>query len=448
MVGFVKARVITLLVMVAFLVPVGAVAQGAHLVAGPMVGSLTAHSARLWFEINHSDRVKVRCFDANTGQLQSAYGFTVVGPPPFVADLNLANLRSDHDYRIKVDLGGVPVRLPSPPLVIHTAPARGSGGAITLAFGSCANTAEYGSPQIWKSIAATQPLAFLFVGNAFYLPRHLKEFPYTYVHAERFLIKHYLKARRFAGFQRLLRIAAVYATWDDHDFGTPHSNRTFVFSQQSLQAFETYWPNPGYGIAHAPGTFCHFRLGDVAVFLLDDRTFRDPTKAPHPRTMLGWRQLAWLKRRLLRSRATFKLIVDGDPVLSDYPGHESWGNFHHERAAFFDWLFGHDVTGVVFLSGHRRFGELSVRPANTQGLDQYPLYDLTSSSLAARPVRRAKASVWMNPRRAGLPIFEHNFGLIRVGGPLGNRHIILELKNSRGATLLSQTILARQLTGG
>ncbi len=448
MLGFVQVRAVTLAAILTCLTSMGTVVKGAHLVAGPMVGSLTAHSARLWFEINNSDRVKVQCFDANTGQLQSAYGFTVSGPPPFVADLNLANLRSDHDYRIKVDLGGVPVRLPRPPLVIHTAPSMGAGAAITLAFGSCANTAQYASPRIWKSIAATQPLAFIFAGNAFYLPRHLKNFPYTYVHAARFIMEHYQQARHFSGFQRLLRISAVYATWDDRDFGTPHSNRNFVFRRQSLQAFESYWPNPDYGIAHAPGTFCHFRLGDVAVFLLDDRSFRSSAKAPHPRAMLGWRQLSWLKSRLMRSRATFKLIVDGDPVLSDYPGHESWGNFHHERAAFFDWLFGHAVTGVVFLSGHCRFGELSVRPANVHGLDQYPLYDLTSSSLAAAPVRTPKASAWINPRRVGVPFFGHNFGIIRVGGPLGNRHIILELKDARGRTLISQTILARQLTGG
>jgi alkaline phosphatase D len=155
-----------------------------------------------------------------------------------------------------------------------------------------------------------------------------------------------------------------------------------------------------------------------------------------------------LKRRLLRSRATFKLIVDGDPVLSDYPGHESWGNFHHERASFLNWLFDHDVDGVVFLSGHRRFGELTVRPANANGLDQYPLYDLTSSSLAAAPALRPKASAWPNARRVGVPFFVHNFGLIRVGGPLGNRHISLELKDSRSRTLLSQTILAKQLAGG
>ena len=446
--GLEKLRIIKLAAILGFWVSAGSAVQAAHLVAGPMVGSLTAHSARLWFEINNSNRVKVQCLDANTGQLQSAYGFTVVGPPPFVADLNLANLRSDHDYRIKINLGGVPVRLPRPPLVIHTAPARNSGAAITLAFGSCANTAQYASPRIWKSIAATQPLAFIFAGNAFYLPPHLKDFPYTYVHAARFIMKHYQQARHFSGFQRLFRIAAVYATWDDRDFGTLHSNRKFVFRQQSLQAFETYWPNPGYGIAHAPGTFCHFRLGDVAVFLLDDRSFRDSAKAPHPRTMLGWRQLSWLKSHLMRSRATFKLIVDGDPVLSAYPGHESWGNFHHERAAFMNWIFAHDVTGVVFLSGHRRFGELSLRPANAQGLDQYPLYDLTSSSLAAAPVRTPKASAWPNPRRVGVPFFEHNFGLIRVGGPLGNRHIILELKDAHGRTLISQTILASQLTGG
>lgn len=140
--------------------------------------------------------------------------------------------------------------------------------------------------------------------------------------------------------------------------------------------------------------------------------------------MLGLQQLSWLRIHLFKNRATFPLIVDGDPRLSDYPGQESWGNFPRERADFINWIFDHDVSGVIFLSGHCGFGEQTMRPPDPNGLDQYPLYDLTISSLAAAPVPKARASAWPNLHRVGAPIFVHHFGLVRVGGPPGNRYLV------------------------
>ena len=57
-----------------------------HVVAGPLVGSITPDSARVWIQLSTSDRVKVRCFDVATGQQVSAMGTTVLGPPPFIVN--------------------------------------------------------------------------------------------------------------------------------------------------------------------------------------------------------------------------------------------------------------------------------------------------------------------------------------------------------------------------
>ena len=426
-------------------------ARAVHVVAGPMVGSVTPTSARVWIEINTSERVRVRCFDVNTNQEMCSIGMTVPGPPPFVVNAPLGGLLPDHDYRMTLTANGLPLRLPPPSLIIHTPPAPGANKDITLAFGSCVNTDRYPSRAIWRSIVRVQPRAFIFAGNTVYLPRKLSEFPYTYEAARRFIEQRYDEARRFAGFQRLLRTCPIYATWDDRDFGTPHSDASFVFAQESLIAFERYWPNPGYGTGHTLGTFCRFSIGDVAVFLLDDRTFRRPPAKNRPGTMFGSVQLAWLKRHLLASRADFKLIVDGDPMLPDYPGpsagYRDWAHFGNERSRFIHWIFGHDVSGVIFLSGHRRFGELTLRQPDPNSLDQYPLYELTSSSLAARPVSPAQMIKYFNTRRVGAPVLEHNFGVISVGGPAGNRHIMLRLCNAHGKTVLSKMLLAGQLTG-
>ncbi len=420
--------------------------QAAHVIAGPLVGSITPDSARVWLQLNTSDRVKVRCFDVTTNQQVSAMGTTALGPS-FIVSASLNDLRPDHDYRISVLVDGKPLNLPPPALIIHTVPAYASFKPVHIAFGSCADTAVYHQKTIWRSIAKLQPRAFIFAGNTAYLPGKLSQFPYTYIHAYNLILARYEQARCFPALKPLLSVCPVYATWDDRDFGTPHSDSSFVFGHDSFLAFEQFWPNPGYGSGTTLGTFCHFRISDVAVFLLDDRSFRVNPTAQKRGKMLGTRQIAWLKRHLLTTTATFKLIVDGDQMLADYPGHEGWGNFPKERRTLIRWIFGHSVSGVVFLSGHRRFGELTRRPANPNGLDEYPLYDLTSSSLAARPVSAPQADSWPNPRRIGAPVFEHNFGFINVGGPPGNRHITLQLRNAHGTIVLSKTILAGDLQG-
>ena len=421
-------------------------AWAVHVVAGPVAGSITPDSARVWIQLSTSDRVKVRCFDVSTGNQVSAMGTTVLGPPPFIVSAALNDLLPDHDYRISVLVNGHPLPLPLPHLIIHTVPAYGSFMPVHVAFGSCANTAVYPVKAIWNSIAQLQPQAFIFAGNSSYLPRRVSQFPYTYIHAYNFILSRYDQARMFGPLRRLFSVCPIYATWDDRDFGTPHADSSFVFQHDSFLAFEQFWPNPGYGSGAVLGAFCHFRISDVAFYLLDDRSFRVNPTAKAPGKMLGVRQLAWLKRHLLASSATFKVLVDGDQMLADYPGHESWGNFPRERRNFIHWIFSHNVSGVVFLSGHRRFGELTRRKANPNGLDQYPLYDLTSSSLAARPVPAHQIVEWPNAQRLGAPIFEHNFGFINAGGPPGNRHITLQLRNAQGVIVLSKTILARSLS--
>ncbi len=422
-----------------------AVALAGHIVAGPTIGSVTSSSARIWMELNTSDRLHVQTFDVNTGHEVSAWGDGVHGPPPFVGAAAIGGLQPDRDYRLRVFINGKRRLLPGPPLIIRTNPARGSGGNYTFAFGSCADTSRYPGVKIWHSIAKLQPRAFIFAGNSVYLPRTLAGFPYTYVHALRFILAKYDEARRFGGFQPLIRTCPIYATWDDRDFGIPHSDSGFVFSGESMIAFERYWLNPGYGSGPTVATFCHFTVGDAEFFLLDDRTFRVPAAKGKPGVMLGQTQINWLKKRLFRSKATFKFIVDGDQMLADYPGHESWGNFSRERRRLLAWIFSHDVGGVIFLSGHRRFCELTVRQPGPGIFGQYPLYDLTSSSLAAAPVTDDQAATFVNPNRIGNPVLMHNFGWIRIGGPLGQRHVTLELRNSAGKTLLEKTIPQLQL---
>jgi len=88
----------------------------------------------------------------------------------------------------------------------------------------------------------------------------------------------------------------------------------------------------------APGVFFRYHYGGVDFFFLDCRYYRseNTTEDGPGKTMLGRRQLAWLKSELERSRAPFKLLVSGSNwALGQEPGSDTWAGFLHERNALF-----------------------------------------------------------------------------------------------------------------
>ena len=93
-------------------------------------------------------------------------------------------------------------------------------------------------------------------------------------------------------------------------------------------------------------------------FLLDDRYYRSPNRAPDgpAKTMFGARQLDWLKQALAAApRDGIKIIAGGSQFWKRAGRFEGWHHFATERRAFADWLIAQKIEGVVFLSGDRHF---------------------------------------------------------------------------------------------
>lgn len=419
-------------------------AQAVRVVAGPVIGDVTSSTARVWFQLSTSDTVRIRCFDVVSGRQVSSISMGVQGPPPFICDAAMNGLQPNRNYSIKAYVGHHRLNLRE--INIHTAPPRKDPSRFTVAFGSCVHVHYPVQNTIWNAIANTQCQAMIFAGNVGYLPPTLKQFPVTHQQTYWRLAYHDQHVRNFAPWQKLLTSTAVYATWDDRDYGPRHSNGGFVFKPEALQIFQRYWPNPYYGQAAAPGTYCRFTIGDAQFFLLDDRMYRAGRKKAATGSMLGGVQLAWLKKRLAKSHANFNIIIDGEPMVPNYTQSGAWARFAPERHAFIHWIFEHGVRGVIFLSGHRQFGELTCRPPQPGKVNEYPLYELTSSSLngaLAKPTaRHAK-----NPWRVGQADFNNNFGLLHFAGPSNNRHVVLELRSATGRRVLTKALFAGALAG-
>jgi phosphodiesterase/alkaline phosphatase D-like protein len=217
-----------------------------------------------------------------------------------------------------------------------------------------------------------------------------------------------------ANLRSLRGSAGFYSQWDDHEFFNDFSRfqnsfttgaasngtkRTLNINGQVLygrgrQAFRDY--NPA-GYSGRYGTYRTVRWGrNLQLFILDERSFRSaeadeggvcndssgnpdlaptapqssrslyaalypPLAQPAPqqcinvindpqRTYLGAAQLARFERDVKRSTATWKVVINEDPIQQFYGlPYDRWEGYEHERRVLIDYLRA-NVKNVVFLT--------------------------------------------------------------------------------------------------
>jgi alkaline phosphatase D len=317
---------------------------------------------------------------------------------------------------------------------------------ITIAIGSCFYLPDpdptFGDPSFgggagtFDAIAAKRPDAMVWMGDNVYFQRPDDYDPDA-------MAARYRRQRAYPPLQKLLTATVHLATWDDHDYGPNDADMSYGMKGQSLALFKRYWANPGFGLPGVPGVFGVARLGDVDLFLLDDRWYRtnNAMRDGPGKTMLGTAQLDWLRNALVASRARIKLVVNGSQLFNRANRFEGWNHYATEQQAFLQWLGDQRIDGVVFASGDRHWGEL----LRVERPGTYPLYEITSSPLAARafdPDAAEKSNPDVVP---GTVVGQRQFGLIRITGPGDDRRITLESYDESGALLWQHAVRAREL---
>ena len=329
----------------------------------------------------------------------------------------------------------------------------------TLGFGSCA---RQNRPQpIWDTINAARCDAFVLCGDNIY-----GDSPDPDV-----LRTNYALFAAMPGFAKLRQTTPLFATWDDHDYGTNDAGAGFPGAAVAQKEFCDFFQVPDASPRRTtPGVYDCVTLGPagkrVQLILLDTRMFRSPLKKDpaNPKvtipntdpdaTVLGEGQWAWLERRL-REPAEIRVVISSIQLIATEHGSEKWENFPKERARFLELLRRTGAKGVVVISGDRHLAELSaLMPAD--GVP-YPLYDLTTSGLnlvtppkpelkdgdakepGVKPAAPKKPQV--NRYRLHERIYTgSNFGLMRVkwGGP--SPSLRLEVCGLEGEVVLSRDI--------
>ncbi len=439
-----SARVLVL--VGAWLVPCVATAEEpVKIIAGPMFVPADEHSIHLWLQTDRPAKLRFR----NDWLVQTPHKVAAQSEEFRTSEAKgtsgICSIRVNpgESYKIRIweAYDTTKYRENRPPDLVETIikapPAMCLPGKLTIAFGSCSHQERFDEHQpIWEVVARQKPDCFLFIGDNIYLPNKAGDFPKTREEVLEFYCDTYDRQRRMPELQPVLRSTMSFALWDDHDYGPNNSDRTWKWKDVALEAFNLYFPGE-YGLPDAPGCFHKFAWGDIDVFMLDDRTYRDPNDHPDRRTFLGERQLAWLKEGLAASKATFKLVVAGNQMLSDTHPHESWGiQFRPERDALLDWLWERKTGGVIFLAGDRHFAEL-VRKRDPKGRGP-DLWELTSSPLANEHYQDGPS--FANPERVASYAGGVNVGVLKFDTTAVPPRVELNVLDVRGTAVIRQVV--------
>ncbi|MFP6675019.1 MAG: alkaline phosphatase D family protein [Pirellulaceae bacterium] len=335
---------------------------------GPMVGSVTSNSAKIWLRTASACTVQVIAMHDGA---EACRGETMTHQEgDFTGVVKLAGLRADSEYTCTFVIDGETVKLPLT-CRFRTLVPNGSPTKFRFAFGGGAGFVT-GHEKMWQVIRDRKPDALLLLGDNMY-----SDDPQSST-MQKFC---YYRRQSSLPYRKLVAMTTVYTIWDDHDFGTndcsggPDIDRP-VWKIPVWNVFRQNWVNPAYGGgATQPGCWYDFQVGNIHFIMLDGRYYRHrPGK-----TMLGPVQKAWLKRTLLSSSAAIKVVAS--PVPWEYrtkgDSKDTWNGFRDERTEIFDFLSENKIDGVLLISADRHRSDAW----KIDREDAYPLYEFNSSRL-------------------------------------------------------------------
>lgn len=410
------------------------------LVAGPMKGFTTAHSAKFWMLFQDVNEVELKVLlngkTVRTKSLKIREMRMWKDYSPVTLEFTSLEAGQTYELEISTDKGKL---TPNPSF--RTRPVE-EPKAFTFLLGSCTYKGvgidQMANPRglsfdIFDQMAAVEANFMLWMGdNIYYVGgdwNNLKR-----------MGKKNIGVRLEPQLNHFLTTSEHYAIWDDHDFGPNNSDGTFKNKTETLEAFQRFWANPTRD-GDVQGVFHTFTYGDAQFFMMDDRFHRIDQDFMQ---MWGKEQMGWLKEELRNSTANFKFIVNGNQVLNETGGHESLASYEREYKELFSFIKEEQIDGIFFLTGDRHFSELLKK--DMPGM--YPMYDLTVSPLTSWLRRVAgRDEEAENPLRVpGSQLIDHNFGRISFSGEGATRQFKIELITKTGETAWEKTIRLSEIS--
>lgn len=423
----------------------------AQIVSGPMLGQVELRDAKIWLEVTPAVKtVKLEYHKQGSALKKQVTYQGQLGKDFNPIQFHVGGLDFNTTYEYGFIIDGKPAarrgRFTTKDLWQYRKPPPG----FSFLAGSCAyvNEPVYDRPgvpygfdsTIFETMAKENAAFMLWTGDNWYT----REVDYYSTWGLWYRPHH---DRQLSTLQNFLKAMPHYASWDDHDYGPNNSAAGYVLKEESRRVFMNYWANPSYG-EHNEGIYTMIGYGDVDIFLCDDRWWRssDGMKdsingQPNPeKTMLGKKQLSWLKNALLFSTAVFKVVVIGSQVLNPVSPYDRYSEFDAEYAELMGFIREQEINGVLFFSGDRHHSEV----IRVERPGTYPLYDVTISPLTSGTHEFGDAEK-NNPYRVlGIP-GKQNYGRITLSGPLGSRKMTVEFIGIKGQKLGEWSVLQSEL---
>lgn len=306
----------------------------------------------------------------------------------------------------------------------------------TVAFGGghYDNDPDYDPPfktpggdyAIFKTILAQKPDAMFWLGDNVILREGDRG-------SRAGILARYEKARSTPELQPLLSSVPNLAVWGA---GETANGDTYAWNLDTLkEAFRLNWANPSFGVPGLNANITQFRWNDAEFFLLDDRSFRaqgDVVKKNN--AVLGIDQIAWLVEALARSDATFKVIVSNTSLLAPVNEKNETSLVTPERAVLADALRNRNISGLIFISGGKPYGETSKFVRANAG----DLHDFNVGPLTARPDMAPSAINYM--KVPGSTTRGHQFATLSFTGPESDRAATVTVFDATGKELYTQRL--------
>jgi len=352
---------------------------------GPMVGHTTHESVTLWafyrrpaiylFEENYV--LGIRLFDSN-GLVDTIEEVKQDPERNNAAFATFESLSPDTTYRYEMNIMRQIVGSGSFKTAPRPRSSKDDGIAFEYLLASCMDRAEHPVQKAWETIPTTEgmwdyPDFALLVGDTMYLQPRIDIDPLKGVLFDRYWYRNY-EQRTEPHFADFVSHTPTYSTWNNHDYGSPVSNRYQAGKEESLRAWKALWSNPeSPGIETGTGIYYSFYWGDVHFIVTDDHWNRDPFL----NNRWGPEQTDWIISELLVSTGTFKVIVIGSDIME-----RGWSSDLDNLGAA---VSTYRIDGVLFNAGDIHRNEY--RREETGGFP-YPVTQITSSGIA---------KVWRKP---------------------------------------------------
>lgn len=218
----------------------------------------------------------------------------------------------------------------------------------------------------------------------------------------------------------------IFATWDDHDFGTNDGDRNFTGKQAARKIFLGFFGGkniPGVYQMENESVYFSLNLDHQRMLFLDDRYFRQPNKDQKEQEKYahwGEKQHNWVVSTL-NSENSPAWLFNGNQFFSgvDLSYKESFQSNDPAHFQFFLDDMKKVKAPIVLASGDIHFSEVMKIPADRLG---YETYEVTSSSMHSY-----SGSGWDNPLRVpGAFSKEFNFMMIKSTSADGGLNIEVE----------------------